>query len=61
MNEQIGLANVHGYGKVVIPSDVRKYLNIDDGDKVGFFKEADGRIYIENMNPKKTGKYQVTR
>jgi len=33
----IDIAKVHSSGRVVIPSDVRKRLGIEDGDKVRWF------------------------
>jgi len=57
----LGLTKVHGYGKVQIPADIRKLLNIKDGDKIAFIQGEDKRIYIENADSKKTGqgKYSI--
>jgi len=40
-------AKVHGRGRVHIPKEVRKILELEDGDKLIFLKDVNGRVYIK--------------
>ena len=35
-------------GQITIPVEIRKRLNLEEGDKILFLEEANGRIYFEN-------------
>ena len=41
------VAKITSKGQVTIPVDVRRRMNLKDGDKI-IFLEQDGRFYIEN-------------
>lgn len=41
------VARVTSKGQITIPVEIRKKLNLKEGDKIIFF-EQDGRIYFEN-------------
>jgi len=41
------IAKITSKGQITIPVDVRRRMNLKDGDKVIFFEE-DGRYYVEN-------------
>ena len=45
----IDVSKVHGNGKVVIPRDARITMGVKDGDKVAFYQDSEGRIYIEKI------------
>lgn len=45
----IDVSKVHGHGKVVIPQDARKIMKVEDGNKVAFYQDSEGRIYIEKI------------
>ena len=45
---EIDITKIHSNGRVQIPIEVRRQLNISDGDKIIWFKEL-GRIYIEKV------------
>jgi len=56
----LDVAKVHGKGKVQIPSETRKRLNVKDGDRVYFILDPEGRIILEkapSMETKRLGKY----
>jgi len=44
--EIIGVSKVHGNGRIHIPVEVRKKLNISDGDKIVFIRDITGKIFI---------------
>jgi bifunctional DNA-binding transcriptional regulator/antitoxin component of YhaV-PrlF toxin-antitoxin module len=57
---EIAVSKIFDRGKTVVPAEVRKALNVVDGDRLVWIMEpATKRIYIK---PSKTprGKYQVT-
>jgi len=60
MANVVGVATVHGGGRIQIPKDVREYLDVRDGDKIVFIQEVDGRIYIQVGRMIKS-RYRVTR
>ncbi|MDR1775680.1 MAG: AbrB/MazE/SpoVT family DNA-binding domain-containing protein [Actinomycetes bacterium] len=41
------VAKITSKGQITIPIDIRRRMNLNDGDKV-LFLEQDGRYYIEN-------------
>jgi AbrB family looped-hinge helix DNA binding protein len=41
------VAKITSKGQITIPVDVRRKMNLKDGDKV-IFLEQDGRVYVEN-------------
>jgi AbrB family looped-hinge helix DNA binding protein len=45
--EVLGVAKVHGGGKIVIPRYVRQLLEIRDGDLVYFYLDERKRVVLE--------------
>ena len=43
------LAKLTSKGQITIPQEIRKKLNLKQGDKVVFFEE-DGKIYFQNSS-----------
>ena len=43
------VARITTKGQVTIPIEIRKKLNLKEGDKILFFEEENGRVYFENM------------
>jgi len=43
------LAKLTSKGQITIPQEIRKKLNLKQGDKVIFFEE-DGKIYFQNSS-----------
>lgn len=43
------LSRISSKGQVTIPVDIRKKLNLKEGDKVLFFEE-EGKVYIANAS-----------
>ena len=44
------LAKVTSKGQVTVPAEIRKKLNINDGNKILFYENEHGQIIIENAN-----------
>ena len=44
------LAKVTSKGQVTVPAEIRKKLNINDGNKILFYENEQGQIIIENAN-----------
>ena len=42
------IARITEQGQITIPIEIRKKLNLKEGDKVIFFEERNGRIFFEN-------------
>jgi len=42
------VARITAQGKITIPVEIRKKLNLKVGDKVIFLEEMDGRIFFKN-------------
>jgi len=42
------IARITSKGQITIPIEIRKKLNVKEGDKILFFEEENGRIYFEN-------------
>jgi hypothetical protein len=45
--EVLGVARVHGGGKIVIPRYVRQLLDVRDGDLVYFYLDERKRVVLE--------------
>ena len=59
----IATVKVHGKGRVQIPKEVRKILNVEDGDRVYFVQNSSRKIFLEKapiLKKKEPGKYTVT-
>ncbi|MCL2382438.1 MAG: AbrB/MazE/SpoVT family DNA-binding domain-containing protein [Treponema sp.] len=46
----MNLAKVSGGGQVTVPAEIRKKLNLKDGDKILFFERGDGEVVINNAS-----------
>lgn len=44
------LAKVTSKGQVTVPVEIRKKLNISDGNKILFYENEQGQVIIENAN-----------
>lgn len=57
----IDTAKLFGHGKITLPSEVRKLLQLQDGDKVLFTRNEREDIIISkrHMPEKRIGKYFV--
>ena len=42
------VARITTKGQITIPIEIRKRLNLKEGDKILFLEEGNGRIYFEN-------------
>ena len=42
------VARITTKGQITIPIEIRKRLNLKEGDKILFLEEDNGRIYFEN-------------
>ena len=42
------VARITTKGQITIPIEIRKRLNLKEGDKVLFLEEDNGRVYFEN-------------
>jgi AbrB family looped-hinge helix DNA binding protein len=49
--EILGVSKVHNKGKVTLPKEVRKKLEVEDGDLVYFYVDERGRIVVEKSRP----------
>jgi len=43
------VSKVFQHGKTQIPSDVRKFLELVDGNKLVWYKDNDGKIFVEKV------------
>jgi len=50
MEGLMNLARVSANGQVTVPVEIRKKLNLKEGDKILFFERADGEIVINNAS-----------
>lgn len=58
----IAMSKVYQRGKAQIPSEIRKILELRDGDKICFFQDEEGNILIEKSSKLlrvRTGRYLV--
>ena len=46
----MNLAKVSANGQVTVPSEIRKKLNLKEGDKILFFERSDGEVLINNAS-----------
>ena len=46
----MNLARVSANGQVTVPSEIRKKLNLKEGDKILFFERSDGEVSINNAS-----------
>jgi AbrB family looped-hinge helix DNA binding protein len=46
----MNLARVSANGQVTVPIDIRKKLDLKEGDKILFFERGDGEIVINNAS-----------
>ena len=58
----IDIAKVHSNGRIVIPSEVRKKLGIEDGDKVLWFWIGVDQLCLEKVEQvKPKARYMLER
>jgi AbrB family looped-hinge helix DNA binding protein len=46
----MNLAKVSANGQVTIPVEIRRKLNLKEGDKILFFERTDGEVIINNAS-----------
>ena len=46
----MNLARVSANGQVTVPVDIRRKLNLKEGDKILFFERNDGEVVINNAS-----------
>ena len=46
----MNLARLSANGQITVPVEIRKKLNLKEGDKVLFFERIDGEIVIDNAS-----------
>ena len=46
----MNLAKVSANGQVTVPVEIRKKLNLKEGDKILFFERSDGEVVIDNAS-----------
>jgi len=46
----MNLAKVSANGQVTVPVDIRRKLNLKEGDKILFFERDDGEVVINNAS-----------
>jgi AbrB family looped-hinge helix DNA binding protein len=46
----MNLAKVSANGQVTVPVEIRKKLNLKEGDKILFFERNDGEVVINNAS-----------
>lgn len=57
----INITKVHSNGRVQIPIEIRKDMGLSDGDKVYWFQDSLGRVFIEKLGAKIVkGRYTIT-
>jgi len=58
----IDITKVHSNGRVQIPVEIRKDMELSDGDKVRWFQNSQGHFCIEKLGAEKgRGRYTVTK
>jgi len=57
--EILGVAKVHGNGRIQLPKQVRERLKVEDGDYVYFYVEK-GKIVVEKSSGEKSFSYDGT-
>ena len=55
----IDSAKVFGKGKIQVPKDVRSLLKVVDEDRIAFYQDIEGKIFVEGAPKprKKLGTY----
>jgi Holliday junction resolvase len=59
--EVMGIAKMHGKGKIQVPYEIRYFLGLRTGDRVYFMEDEQGRVLVEKAPPLKSdqlGKYK---
>jgi len=57
----IDITKVHSNGRVQIPVEIRRGMGLSDGNKVCWFQDSKGRVFIEKLGAgAKKGRYTVT-
>ena len=46
----MNLAKISANGQITVPVEIRKKLNLKEGDKVLFFERNDGEVVINNAS-----------
>ena len=46
----MNLARVSANGQVTVPVEIRRKLNLKEGDKILFFERSDGEVVINNAS-----------
>jgi len=46
----MNLAKVSANGQVTVPAEIRRKLNLREGDKIIFFERRDGEVVINNAS-----------
>ncbi|KOP25342.1 AbrB family transcriptional regulator [Hapalosiphon sp. MRB220] len=46
----MSISTVTSKGQTTIPKEIREKLNLRPGDRISFFIEVDGRVYIQPLN-----------
>ena len=46
----MNLAKVSANGQVTVPVEIRRKLNLKEGDKILFFERTDGEVVINNAS-----------
>ena len=46
----MNLAKVSANGQVTVPVEIRRKLNLKEGDKILFFERSDGEVVINNAS-----------
>ena len=46
----MNLAKVFSNGQITVPAEIRRMLNLKEGDKILFLEREDGEIVIDNAS-----------
>jgi AbrB family looped-hinge helix DNA binding protein len=46
----MNLAKVSANGQVTVPVEIRRKLNLKEGDKILFFEQSNGEVVIDNAS-----------
>ena len=44
----LGTSTLYGHGKTNVPATIRKKLRVKDKDRLVYYEDSSGRIYINN-------------
>lgn len=44
----LGMSTLYQNGKIQVPANIRKKLGLKDKDKLVFYEDSSGKIYISN-------------